>query len=130
MSDHYELARMPITTDRWHTHYGWSEHEAQEFGDSSWEVRIFACSESYRRELEADTAGTFEFGYGGSGPHDAARAILADRGVDLTQWSPADLRTFLPEVFERDDDRGYTTLSIPTADIDRRLSLVGIQVQS
>ena len=51
--DHYEVVRMPIEAERWHTHYGWSKAEARKMGDSSSEVRVFAVYPGgARRELE------------------------------------------------------------------------------
>jgi hypothetical protein len=88
-------------------------------GDSSSEVRVFAVyGDGTRRELEAEHAGSFEFGYGGSGPHETARAIVADRdGGDRT---PADLQALVPEVFSP-AGREILTLTVEAADVDVRL---------
>jgi hypothetical protein len=120
--DHYEVVRMPITVERWHTHYGWSEAEAEKFGEGSSEVRVFAVYPGgARRELESSSgrAGGFEMGYGGSGPHETARAIVADRdGGDRT---PADLQRLVPEVFSP-AGRETLTLSVSAVFVDARLS--------
>ena len=120
--DHYEVVRMPITVERWHTHYGWSKAEAEKFGDSSSEVRVFAVYPGgARRELESEHAGSFEMGYGGSGPHETARAIVADRdGGDRT---PADLQRLVPEVFSP-AGRETLTLSVSAVFVDARLAEV------
>ena len=117
--DHYSVERVAIEAERWHTHYGWSKAEAAKMGDSSSEVRVFAVyGDGTRRELEAEHAGSFEFGYGGSGPHETARAIVADRdGGDRT---PADLQALVPEVFSP-AGREILTLTVEAADVDARL---------
>ena len=121
--DHYEVMRMPIETERWHTHYGWSKAEARKMGDSSSEVRVFAVYPGgARRELESPTgrAGEFEAGYGGTGPHNTARAIVADRGRSIE--TPSDLQRLVPEVFSsagREDK-----LSVSAVFVDARLQEV------
>ena len=119
--DHYSVERVAIEAERWHTHYGWTKAEAEKMGDSSSEVRVFAVyGDGTRRELESPTgrAGEYEFGYGGSGPHETARAIVADRdGGDRT---PADLQALVPEVFSP-AGREILTLTVEAADVDARL---------
>lgn len=121
--ERYEVQRMPITADRWHTHYGWSRDEADRFGESSLEVRVFAVyADGERRELEAlapvkGQAGQFEFGYGGSGPHETARAIVADR--ENADRTAAELKQLVPEVFVP-AGRDVETLVINAAAVDMR----------
>ena len=134
--DLYEVARMPITVERWHTHYGWSKAEAEKMGESSSEVRVFAVyNDGARRELESPSgrAGEFEMGYGGTGPHNTARAIVADReaGASLrpptcSGWCPrcshppgasaAELETLVVEAADVDerheDGGGMSTVTI------------------
>jgi hypothetical protein len=117
--DHYEIARKPITVERWTSHYGWSKAEAEKMGEipTATEVRVFAVyGDGARRELEGP-AGSFEFGYGGSGPHETARAIVADR--DSGDRSPADLQRLVPEVFSP-AGRESMTLTVSAADVDAR----------
>lgn len=119
----YSVERVPILEERWHTHYGWSKEEARKFGTSSSEVRVFAVyGDGSRRELgsESGRPGEFEFGYGGSGPHETARAIVADRETRGDR-SPADLRALVPEVFEP-AGRETTTLVVKAAAVDTRLT--------
>lgn len=117
--DHYEVIRGPITVERWHTHYGWSKAEAEKFGDGSSEVRVFAVYPGGdRRELTSERAGEFEMGYGGSGPHETARAIVADR--EPGDRSPADLQRLVPEVFTP-AGREQMMLVVEAADVDNRI---------
>ena len=117
----YEVVRGPVEAERWHTHYGWSKAEAEKFGNGSSEVRVFAVYiDGTRRELESSSgrAGEFEMGYGGSGPHETARAIVADReGGDRT---PADLQRLVPEVFAP-AGRESQTLVVGAGAVDARL---------
>lgn len=119
--ERYEVQRMPITVERWHTRYGWSKAEAKRFGESGSEVRVFAVyGDGTRREL-GELDGDFEMGYGGSGPHETARAIVADRDGDGR--SPADLQRLVPEVFAP-AGRDAMTLVVKAADVDARLKAV------
>jgi hypothetical protein len=117
--ERYEVVRMPIAIERWHTHYGWSKEEAEKIGESSSEVRVFAVyGDGARRELESKHAGEFEMGYGGSGPHETARAIVADRDGGVR--SPADLQRLVPGVFAP-AGREVMTLVVKAADVDARV---------
>jgi hypothetical protein len=118
----YAVTRVPIEAERWHTHYGWSKEEAKKFGTGSSEVRVFAVyGDGTRRELASESGrpGEFEFGYGGSGPHETARAIVGDREARGDR-SPADLQALVPEVFDP-SDRDSKTLVIRAAAVDERL---------
>jgi len=117
----YQAIRMPITTERWHTHYGWSRQEAEEFGDSSSEVRVFAVyTDGSRRELTTERAGEFEFGYGGSGPHTTARAIVSDVLGEASDAAPASVRRMVPEAFVT-GPRDATVLTVRAQDVRERL---------
>lgn len=118
----YKVRRMPITTERWHTHYGWSEAEAAKFGENpnSTEVRIFALhTDGSQREIEGEPAGSFEFGYGGSGPHATAHAIVGDQAY-ADDLSPANLQELVPEVFAP-TGRESMTITVIAADVRTRI---------
>ena len=127
----YAVKRMAITVERWHTHYGWSKAEAEKMGEVSSEVRVFAVyADGSERELESESgrAGEFEMGYGGSGPHETARAIVTDRDGGVR--SPADLQRLVPEVF-KPAERHLTqpsvrTLIVRAAAVDERMRAVTV----
>jgi hypothetical protein len=141
--DRYEAVRAAIPAERWHTKYGWSEHEAAKMDGTGDEVRLYAVyGDGTRREIQPNKrSGEFEFGYHGSGPHATAEAIVNDRlGVendsadDDTYVPPARAFDFVPEVQERvergDDNRArHETLTVLAADVDARIEAAREKVE-
>jgi hypothetical protein len=122
----YEVVRGPIPAERWHTKYGWDAKRSAEMDGTGDDVRIYAVRGGERRELLPDDRhGEFEFGYGGSGPHASARAIVADR-TDASEMSPASAREAVPELFVP-GERGYATLTVYAADVDARLQSAALR---
>jgi hypothetical protein len=99
--EHYQLARESIPADRWVDVYGWSIEEAANMDGQSSEVRLYhVAADGTKRDLAPNKDGGFEFGYGGTGPHESARAIVGDIQATEPELSPQDLRETVPEVFE------------------------------
>jgi hypothetical protein len=104
MREHYQLAREPISAERWEKVYGWKVEEAANMDGQSSEVRLYhVAADGERRDLAPGQDGGFEYGYGGTGPHDSARAIVRDIQGTEPELSPQDLRETVPEVFEVHD---------------------------
>jgi hypothetical protein len=126
----YEVVRGPVPAERWVSVYGWTPLEvvAHKMGGTGSEVRCWRVDpQAYgfvpglerRRELLGD----FEYGYGGSGPHELARAIATDA---LEQWgwvgvdyAPAEAMRLVPEVFGAAQGKG--SLTVWAADVLNRM---------
>jgi len=119
--EHYELVRAPIPADRWQYAYGWSREEAARMDGTSSEVRLYHVGPTGTREINEGKASIFEFGYGGTGPHDSARAIVMDLTGARDPWTPARLRELVPEVFGREAGHDDTRCLIMAEDVRRRL---------
>jgi hypothetical protein len=68
-------------------------------------VRLYyVADDGERREIDGHVGSKFEFGYGGTGPHESARAIVDDFRGRGGEEAPAKLRELVPEVFMRPHD--------------------------
>ena len=110
MVERYELVRAPIPAVRWERVYGWPHEQALRMDGTSSEVRLWHVDDEGRwHEIDGHEGSKFEWGYGGSGPHASALAIVSHvLGSDLPdRWSPARLHEAVPEVFvaPRDEER-------------------------
>lgn len=119
--DHYELVRGPIPAERWEFAYGWEHAQAIRMDGTGSEVRLYRDGPEGRREIGEGKASQFEFGYGGTGPHDSARAIVMDLTGDREFKSPERLRQLVPEVFQHDDDYDESLCTVMVADVLERL---------
>jgi hypothetical protein len=122
MNEHYELTRVPITAERWEKVYGWKPKDAAAMDGNGSEVRLHHVdADGTKRDLAPGYDGSFEYGYGGSGPHESARAIVKDiQGTD-PYLSPQDLREAVPEVF--DDVHDAKQVIVYLTDVRMRLGL-------
>jgi hypothetical protein len=121
-AERYELVRGTIPAERWEFAYGWTAEQAAGMDGTSSEVRLYhVAADGTRREIGEDEASIFEFGYGGTGPHDSARAIVND--ITLNEWAaglaPAHLRELVPEVFTGSHDAERVTVLV--ADVAQRI---------
>jgi hypothetical protein len=109
MVERYELVRGPIPAVRWERVYGWPHDQALRMDGTSSEVRLYYVDDEDRwHEIDGDVGSKFEWGYGGSGPHASALAIVSHvLGAESDRWSPARLHEVVPEVFvaPRDEER-------------------------
>lgn len=107
--ERYELLRAPIPAVRWERVYGWPHEQAIRMDGTSSEVRLWHVDDEGRwNEIGGDVGSQFEWGYGGSGPHASALAIVSHvLGTEPDRWSPARLHEVVPEVFvaPRDEER-------------------------
>lgn len=100
--ERYVLLREAIPADRWEKAYGWPPEQAQRMDGTGSDVRLYHVDDGgVWHEIDGHIDSQFEFGYGGTGPHNSARAIVAHAlGTDAPdRWPPADLREVVPEVF-------------------------------
>jgi hypothetical protein len=116
----YELIRGAIPAERWEKAYGWTAEQAASMDNSSTEVRLFhVATDGTRREIGENVDVGYEFGYGGTGPHVSAAAIVRDvagEGSDAAR-----LRELVPEVFGRDAGHDDERVVIRAADVAARL---------
>jgi hypothetical protein len=127
LGEHFEIVREPITVERWVDVYGWEREQAEKFnadGPKQTEVRLYHVdADGERRDLAPGEDGQFEFGYGGTGPHTSAQAIVEDLAGDGYDGSPARLRELVPEVFDADFDAKRVV--ILAANVRERLLRIG-----
>ena len=77
MDEHYALVRGAIPAERWEKAYGWTPEQAAGMDNSSTEVRLCHVDpDGARREIGENVASEFESGYGGTGLHQSAAAIV------------------------------------------------------
>jgi hypothetical protein len=118
----YVLKRGPIPADRWERAYGWSREEAEKMNGTSSEVRLFRVDANGERELSEGADGGYEFGYGGTGPHVSAAAIVQDILGENPEMSPASYRRLVPEVFGAGGSHDDVTVVVRAADVQARLA--------
>lgn len=118
----------PISAERWEVVYGWPVEEASKMDNTGGEVRCEVRGDGERRFLDhvdhwdegkiKDGSLAFEFGYGGTGPHALAAAIVRD-ALDLdTEPAPDTLRKLVPEVF--DCGHNVPSVTVTAADVQLR----------
>lgn len=121
-AERYEIRRMPITVERWEHVYGWSHEEAAKFGEGSEEVRVFVHGADGERQLREHDPDAFNMGYGGSGPHETAKAIVSDLTDCADLLAPVDYQALVHEVFW--DAQGKDRVVVYAADVEARMSKI------
>ena len=97
--ERFELVRGAIPAERWEKAYGWPREQALKMDGTSTEVRLYhIAADGEKREIGVNVDSGFEFGYGGTGPHTSAAAIVKATLTD-SPLSSARLHELVPEVF-------------------------------